>query len=240
MNDYQQSANQVLERLSSSEAGLSTAEADQRRQKFGPNELKEGEKVTLIQRFLAQLKDPMLLILLAAAAVSAVTSLLAGESISEALIILAVVILNAVLGVYQESKAEQAIAALRDMTAATCKVLRDGRQVTLPSSQLVPGDVVVLEAGDAVPADGRLLESASLKIEEAALTGESLPVNKKTEALDTEKEVPLGDRKNMVYAGSTVVFGRGSAVITNTGMTTEMGKIASALSQTVHEAGLLA
>ena len=235
MNDYQQSANQVLERLSSSEAGLSTAEADQRRQKFGPNELKEGEKVTLIQRFLAQLKDPMLLILLAAAAVSAVTSLLAGESISEALIILAVVILNAVLGVYQESKAEQAIAALRDMTAATCKVLRDGRQVTLPSSQLVPGDVVVLEAGDAVPADGRLLESASLKIEEAALTGESLPVNKKTEALDTEKEVPLGDRKNMVYAGSTVVFGRGSAVITNTGMTTEMGKIASALSQTVDE-----
>ena len=235
MNDYQQSANQVLERLSSSEAGLSTAEADQRRQKFGPNELKEGEKVTLIQRFLTQLKDPMLLILLAAAAVSAVTSLLAGESISEALIILAVVILNAVLGVYQESKAEQAIAALRDMTAATCKVLRDGRQVTLPSSQLVPGDVVVLEAGDAVPADGRLLESASLKIEEAALTGESLPVNKKTEALDTEKEVPLGDRKNMVYAGSTVVFGRGSAVITNTGMTTEMGKIASALSQTVDE-----
>ena len=235
MNDYQQSANQVLERLSSSEAGLSTAEADQRRQKFGPNELKDGEKVTLIQRFLAQLKDPMLLILLAAAAVSAVTSLLAGESISEALIILAVVILNAVLGVYQESKAEQAIAALRDMTAATCKVLRDGRQVTLPSSQLVPGDVVVLEAGDAVPADGRLLESASLKIEEAALTGESLPVNKKTEALDTEKEVPLGDRKNMVYAGSTVVFGRGSAVITNTGMTTEMGKIASALSQTVDE-----
>ena len=235
MNDYQQSANQVLERLSSSEAGLSTAEADQRRQKFGPNELKEGEKVTLIQRFLAQLKDPMLLILLAAAAVSAVTSLLAGESISEALIILAVVILNAVLGVYQESKAEQAIAALRDMTAATCKVLRDGRQVTLLSSQLVPGDVVVLEAGDAVPADGRLLESASLKIEEAALTGESLPVNKKTEALDTEKEVPLGDRKNMVYAGSTVVFGRGSAVITNTGMTTEMGKIASALSQTVDE-----
>ena len=239
MNDYQQSANQVLERLSSSEAGLSTAEADQRRQKFGPNELKEGEKVTLIQRFLAQLKDPMLLILLAAAAVSAVTSLLAGESISEALIILAVVILNAVLGVYQESKAEQAIAALRDMTAATCKVLRDGRQVTLPSSQLVPGDVVVLEAGDAVPADGRLLESASLKIEEAALTGESLPVNKKTEALDTEKEVPLGDRKNMVYAGSTVVFGRGSAVITNTGMTTEMGKIASALSQTVDETTLL-
>ncbi len=235
MNDYQQSANQVLERLSSSEAGLSTAEADQRRQKFGPNELKDGEKVTLIQRFLTQLKDPMLLILLAAAAVSAVTSLLAGESISEALIILAVVILNAVLGVYQESKAEQAIAALRDMTAATCKVLRDGRQVTLPSSQLVPGDVVVLEAGDAVPADGRLLESASLKIEEAALTGESLPVNKKTEALDTEKEVPLGDRKNMVYAGSTVVFGRGSAVITNTGMTTEMGKIASALSQTVDE-----
>lgn len=235
MNDYQQSANQVLERLSSSEAGLSTTEADQRRQKFGPNELKEGEKVTLIQRFLTQLKDPMLLILLAAAAVSAVTSLLAGESISEALIILAVVILNAVLGVYQESKAEQAIAALRDMTAATCKVLRDGRQVTLPSSQLVPGDVVVLEAGDAVPADGRLLESASLKIEEAALTGESLPVNKNTEALDAEKEVPLGDRKNMVYAGSTVVFGRGSAVITNTGMTTEMGKIASALSQTVDE-----
>ena len=173
-----------------------------------------------------------------AAAVSAVTNYLAGESFAEVFIILIVVLLNAVLGVLQESKAEAAIEALQTMTAATCKVLRDGKQQIVHSDELVPGDVVVLEAGDSVPADGRLLESASLKIEEAALTGESVPVNKVIEALGLahgKDEVPLGDRKNMCYMGSTVVYGRGRALVTRTGMDTEMGKIAGALANTADE-----
>ena len=157
---------------------------------------------------------------------------------ADVIIIAVVVLLNACLGVLQESKAEQAIEALQTMTAATCKVLRDGRQVSIPSADLVPGDIVILEAGDAVPADGRLLEAVSLKIEEAALTGESVPVNKMIDVLnltDQEKEIPLGDRTNMCYMGSSVVYGRGVAVITETGMDTEMGKIADALNQTQDE-----
>ena len=229
---YTQSAQEVLLDLGVDAGGLTTAQAQERLAKFGPNKLKEAEKPTLLQRFLAQLKDPMLIILMVAAAVSAVTNIIAGESLAEVFIILVVVLLNAVLGVFQESKAEAAIEALQTMTAATCKVLRDGKQVILRSDELVPGDVVILEAGDAVPADGRIIENASLKIEEAALTGESVPVNKMIDALylsGGQDDVPLGDRKNMCYMGSTVVYGRGKAVITRTGMDTEMGKIAGAL-----------
>ena len=171
---------------------------------------------------------------MAAAAVSAVTNALSGESFTEVFIILVVVLLNAVLGVIQESKAEAAIEALQSMTAAKCKVLRGGELKVIESSRLVPGDVVVLEAGDAVPADGRLLESASLKIEEAALTGESVPVNKAVEVI-FDGDVPLGDRRNMCYMGSTVVYGRGRAVVTATGMGTEMGRIAGVLAQTEQE-----
>ena len=229
---YTQSAQEVLLDLGVDAGGLTTAQAQERLAKFGPNKLKEAEKPTLLQRFLAQLKDPMLIILMVAAAVSAVTNIIAGESLAEVFIILVVVLLNAVLGVFQESKAEAAIEALQTMTAATCKVLRDGKQVILRYDELVPGDVVILEAGDAVPADGRIIENASLKIEEAALTGESVPVNKMIDALylsGGQDDVPLGDRKNMCYMGSTVVYGRGKAVITRTGMDTEMGKIAGAL-----------
>ena len=215
--EYTHSPQEVLTSLQSCPTGLTEEQAAERLRQHGPNKLKEAEKPSVFQRFLAQLKYPMLLILLAAAAVSAVTNALSGESFTEVFIILIVVLLNAVLGVVQESKAEAAIEALQTMTAAKCKVLRGGHQVVVESSQLVPGDVVVLEAGDAVPADGRLLESASLKIEEAALTGDS---------------IPLGDRKNMCYMGSTVVYGRGKAVITATGMDTEMGKIAGVLAQT--------
>jgi len=233
-NEYNRSPAEVLEDLGTCQTGLTGEEAAQRLAKYGPNKLKEAEKPSLMQRFLSQLKDPMLLILLAAAAVSAVTNALSGESFTEVFIILIVVLLNAVLGVVQESKAEAAIEALQTMTAAKCKVLRGGHQMTVENSQLVPGDVVVLEAGDAVPADGRLLESASMKIEEAALTGESVPVTKAVELL-TGDNVPLGDRKNMCYMGSTVVYGRGKAVVTATGMDTEMGKIAGVLAQTVQE-----
>lgn len=235
--EYSRSAQDVMNEWETSPVGLSTAEAEKRRQKYGANKLKEAEKPTVLQRFLAQLKDPMLLILLAAAAVSAVTNFLAQENFTEVFIILLVVLLNAILGVVQESKAEAAIEALQTMTAATCKVMRDGKQVSLHSDELVPGDIVILEAGDAVPADGRILESASMKIEEAALTGESVPVNKAMEVLGVgdDKEVPLGDRKNMCYMGSTVVYGRGRAVVTRTGMDTEMGKIADVLASTAEE-----
>ncbi len=235
---YTQSTAQVLQQLGTSAQGLSTPQAEERLGQYGPNRLRGAPKPTLAQRFVQQLKDPMLLILLAAAVVSGITNFVAGENFAEAAIILVVVLLNAILGVVQESKAEAAIEALQTMTAATCKVMRDGHQITLHSEELVPGDVVVLEAGDSVPADGRLLESASLKIEEAALTGESVPVTKLVKLLSLQPgqtEVPLADRKNMCYMGSTVVYGRGRAVITATGMQTEMGKIAGALSGTEEE-----
>ena len=236
---YMQTAKEVLSSLETMPDGLSSEQARERLAKYGPNKLKQAPKPSLFQRFLAQLKDPMLIILLIAAGVSALTGFLSGENeIAEVVIILAVVLLNAILGVFQESKAEAAIEALQNMTAATCKVLRDGKLVVLHSDELVPGDVVLLEAGDCVPADGRIIENASLKIEEAALTGESVPVNKALDALglqDGQEDIPLGDRKNMCYMGSTVVYGRGKAVITATGMDTEMGKIAGALAATADE-----
>ncbi len=236
--EYTSTAQELLDSLGTSLSGLTSAEAAARREKYGPNKLKDAEKPTLLQRFFEQLKDPMLIILMCAAAVSAVTSIMSGESLTEVIIILAVVLLNAILGVVQESKAEAAIEALQTMTAATCRVIRDGQQKTLHSDELVPGDIVILEAGDSVPADGRILESASLKIEEAALTGESVPVDKVVEVLGLaggQDEIPLGDRKNMCYMGSTVVYGRGRALITRTGMDTEMGKIAGALANTEEE-----
>ena len=248
---YTQSAQEVLQQLGVTAEGLSSQEVKVRQEKYGPNKLKEAEKATWFQRFMAQLKDPMLIILMIAAVVSAATTVIdflqlpeprdfghLTEGLVEVGIILIVVLLNAILGVIQESKAEAAIEALQTMTAATCKVIRDGKQQVIHSDELVPGDIVVLEAGDAVPADGRIIENASLKIEEAALTGESVPVNKMIDALNLsggKDDVPLGDRKNMCYMGSTVVYGRGKAVITETGMATEMGKIADALAQTQEE-----
>ena len=231
MKFYTDEKDAVLHEVASTERGLAAAEAEKRLEANGKNKLKAAKKDSLIKRFFMQMADPMILILLAAAAISAVTSVYEGEAPTDVFIILFVVIVNAVLGVYQESKAEKAIEALQEMSAATSKVLRDGEVVQIKSEDLVVGDVVLLEAGDAVPADGRLLESASLKIEEAALTGESVPVNKFIDIIHLRDgaEVPLGDRKNMVYMGSTVVYGRGSFVVTATGMDTEMGKIADAL-----------
>ena len=232
MKYYCEDAEQVLSEVGSTRQGLEPAEAERRLAANGKNKLAEGKKDSLLKRFMDQLADPMILILLAAAAISGVLAVVEGESFVDVIIILAVVIVNAVLGVYQESKAEKAIEALQEMSAATSKVLRGGKIVTIHSEDLVVGDVVLLEAGDAVPADGRLIENASLKIEEAALTGESVPVTKIVDLINLKadsKDIPLGDRKNMVYMGSVVVYGRGAAVITATGMDTEMGKIADAL-----------
>ena len=239
MKEYLASAEDVLkEQSTSADAGLSTAEAQTRQAKFGPNKLKEEEKTPLWIRFFQQMADPMVIMLIVAAVISAVTGMIQGESEwADVVIIMAVVIINSALGVIQEAKSEEALAALQEMSAAQSKVIRDGKQISLHSSELVPGDIVLLEAGDAVPADCRVLESASMKIEEAALTGESVPVEKHTDpiALDGADDVPLGDRKNMCYMGSTVVYGRGRAVVCGTGMDTEMGKIAGALNDAKEE-----
>ena len=231
MRYYCEEKERVLEELGSSHEGLGANEAEKRLLKHGKNKLAEAKKDSLIKRFFAQMKDPMIIILLCAAAISGVLAVSEGESFADVIIILAVVIVNAALGVYQENKAEKAIEALREMSAASSKVMRSGTIHTVHSEDLVPGDVVLLEAGDAVPADGRIIESASLKIEEAALTGESVPVDKTADALTAAGEVPLGDRTNMAYMGSTVVYGRGVMVVCATGMDTEMGRIADALSQ---------
>lgn len=237
MKYYLESSSEVFGEVKSTENGLTSEQARRRSAETGKNKLAEGKKTPLILRFLSQFADPMIIILIAAAVISAITSVLQKEFPSDVIIIMFVVIVNAILGVYQESKAEKAIEALQKMAAATTKVLRDGKVCEIPSEDLTVGDVVLLEAGDAVPADGRIFESASLKIEESALTGESVPVNKfiKAIGLEGQKDVPLGDRKNMMYMGSTVVYGRGKAVITNIGMDTEMGKIAGALSSAKDE-----
>ena len=239
MKFYCEDQEKVLSELQSSREGLSSAEAARRLEANGKNKLAAAKGKSLIRRFFEQLADPMTIILLVAAAISgglAVYESMAhpgeGEGFADVIIILAVVLINAVLGVYQESKAEKAIEALQEMSAATSKVLRDGKIQIIPSEDLVVGDIILLEAGDSVPADARILENASLKVEEAALTGESVPVTKFIDIIylkDGEKDVPLGDRKNMLYMGSTVVYGRGTAVVTATGMQTEMGKIADAL-----------
>ena len=233
MQYYLKSVKEVFTAIESNAKGLTGAEAQRRLTRDGKNKLAEAKKDSLLKRFLSQMADPMILVVIAAAAVSGVTSFYAGENFADVIIILAVVVINALLGMYQESKAEKAIEALQEMAAATSRVLRDGRIEQVKSEELVVGDVVLLEAGDAVPADGRIIECASMKIEEAALTGESVPVTKTTDVLyaGEAKDVPLGDRKNMVYMGSTVVYGRGAAVICATGMDTEMGKIADALAQ---------
>ncbi len=233
MKEYLKNTAQVFEQVGSDEGGLTAAEASKRLEQNGKNKLAEGKKESLIHRFLKQLADPMIIILIVAAVISAVTAAFGGdgEGYADVIIIMVVVIINAVLGVYQESKAEKAIEALQEIAAATSKVIRDGKLTDIKSEDLVIGDVVVLEAGDSVPADCRIISCASMKIEEAALTGESVPVNKQVDEIDPlgSDDVPLGDRKNMCYMGSNVVYGHGKAVVVATGMDTEMGKIADAL-----------
>ncbi len=236
MKPYLEDKEAVLAEAGSSMEGLSEAEAAARLEREGPNKLKEGKKDSLLKKFLGELKDPMIIVLIIAAVVSAVTAVYAHESLTDTIIILAVVLINACLGVYQESKAEAAIEALQQVAAATAKVIRGGHQMTVRADEVVRGDLLVLEAGDAVPADARIVECASMKAQEAALTGESTDVEKQDGALVSESgEVPLGDRKNMVYMGSIITYGRGHAVVTGTGMDTEMGTIADALTSAKEE-----
>lgn len=230
MKYYLQEKSRVLSALKTSENGLSQTVAEERVQTYGKNKLAQTKKQSIVVRFLKQFADPMIIVLLVAAVLSGITSVYSGESLADVFIILFVVILNSVLGVIQESKAEKAIDALKKMTAATSKVLRDGKIQHIKSEELTVGDIVLLEAGDSVPADCRILECASLKAEESALTGESVPVEKTDSPLTSSDDtVPLADRKNMVYMGSTIVYGRGTVVVCDIGMNTEMGKIASAL-----------
>ena len=223
---YTQSPEEIFKTLDASEQGLSSQEAAKRLADYGRNELDEGEKKSLLMKFLEQFKDLMIIILLVAAVLSVVTS--GGEDIADALIILAVVIINAIFGVYQEGKAEEAIAALKSMSSPAARVLRDGHVTEVDSKELVPGDIVRLEAGDVVPADMRLLEANSLKIEEAALTGESVPVEKDL-TVEVAADAGIGDRVNMAFQNSNVTYGRGVGVVVNTGMYTEVGHIAGML-----------
>ncbi len=223
-------ADLLKELRTSLEAGLSSQEAQQRLGQYGENKLAEKKKKTNLQRFLEQFKDAMIIILLLAAAVSFVVACFGHDPMEffEPLLILLIVVLNAVLGMVQEAKAEKALDALKSMSAPHARVLRDGKEQVIDAAQLVPGDVIRLEAGDFIPADARLLKSVSLKSEESALTGESVPSEKDAAAL-VEEKAPLGDRSNMVFSGCSVTYGTATAVVTGTGMNTEMGKIAGLL-----------
>mgnify|MGYP004557783421 FL=1 len=237
MQEFNKSIEETIKETESTLHGLSSLQAEERLQKNGPNELEAPPSLPMWKRFINQMKDPMIIILLIAALISGITtyyeSVLSQSSAfpTDSMIILIVVIINAVLGVVQESKAEKAIESLQKMSASNSKVLRDGKVMMIPSIKLVKGDVVLLEAGDSINADGRVMESASLTVEESALTGESTSVKKNTNVIEMQ-DIPLGDRTNMVYRGSEVFYGRGKVLVTATGMDTEMGKIARVISNT--------
>ena len=223
---YQRTVDDVMSQMKAHPTGLSDQEVKDRREQFGANRLTSKRRTTLIEKFISQFKDLMIIILIIAAIIAG----FAGETV-DAAIILAVVILNAVFGVFQESKAENAIDSLKEMSAPMATVLRNNQPMSIKSEDIVPGDIVLLEAGDVVPADVRLIEANSLKIEEAALTGESVPVNKQVDPI-VEDDLPLGDRKDLGFMNSNVTSGRATGVVIGTGMNTEVGKIAHMLNTT--------
>ena len=223
---FNRSVEEVLQEQESSSGGLSNAQAADRLKKYGPNALVEGKKKGVLQVFLEQFKDLLVVILI----VAAIISMLSGQGEST-IVIFAVLILNAILGTVQYFKAEKSLESLKAMSSPTAKVLRGGAKVEVPSKEVVPGDIVFLEAGDLVVADGRVIENFSLKVNESSLTGESEGVEKTEEVIPGEK-VALGDQKNMVFSGSLVTYGRATVVVTGTGMHTEIGKIASLMNQT--------
>ena len=222
MEWYQKGNDDLIQELNTNiNSGISQDEANQRLEKYGPNELKEEAKQSFLSKLLAQFKDVLVLILIAAALISAFV----GEPV-DAIVIIAIVIVNAILGLYQEGKAEKSLEALKKMSAPNAKVIRDGNQTVVPSSAVVPGDIVVLETGDIIPADLRLVEASNLKVEEASLTGESVPVEKNAN-IKFDEEVSLGDRVNMAFSSTIVSYGRGKGVVIGTGHDTEIGKIAT-------------
>ena len=223
---YKQTPQQALDTQHTSVNGLSSQEAQARAQQFGPNQLAEGEKKGVLQVFAEQFKDLLVIILIIAALISA-----ASANVESTVVIFAVLILNAILGTVQYFKAEKSLESLKAMSSPTAKVLRDGKRVEIPSNQIVPGDIVLLEAGDMVVADGRILENYSLKVNESSLTGESEGVDKTADVINAE-QVALGDQKNMVFSGSLVTYGRATVLVTATGMNTELGKIATLMNQT--------
>ena len=230
MKYYNIETKEILESLNTTENGLNADEAKNRLLKNGPNKLKETKKKGILSKFISQFKDLMLIILIISAILSALVSVKTGESFTDTIVILFVVVLNAILGVIQESKAEKAIEALKDMSLPYIKVKRDGKVQSIKTEEIVVGDIVLVEAGDSIPADMRILHNHSLRVEEAALTGESVPVDKQDAVIPGDKEISLGDRTNMLYSGSSVVYGRAEAIVVSTGMDTELGKIAEAIS----------
>lgn len=238
MKYYLEEKENVLKQLNASEDGLTIEEAKNRKEKYGANKLDEPPKESILKKIIKSILDPMIIMLLVAAGISGITAFIQNEDFTDVFIILFVVIINTVLGILQESKAEKAIDSLKEMTAVTSKVLREGKMQILKSEELVPGDIVILEAGDAISADCRILESHSMKIEESAITGESVPVSKIIDMLqlkEGQKDISLGDRRNMLYSGSTVSYGRGKAIVVDTGMKTEIGKIAEVLNMAKDE-----
>lgn len=232
MKHYLETTEAVLDTVESSSRGLDSSEVHKRLEEYGKNKLEEGKKKSLLAKLLEQIADPMVIILIVAAVISGIV----GE-VADTIIILMVVVINSILGVVQEGKAEKAIEALQSMASPFSKVRRDNHVAEVKSEDVVPGDIVILEAGDAVPADMRLISTSSLKIEEASLTGESVPVDKSSETINSHKgeDVSLGDRSNMAYMGTNVVYGRGEGVVVGTGMNTEMGKIAGIITSTTEE-----
>ena len=227
MDSYRHSSDEIIEKLdSNAKTGLSSDEANKRLEKYGANEIQQGEHTTILQKFVAQFKDFMIIVLM----IAAVVSWLVSGDLADAVVIMIVVILNAIMGVFQESKAEEAIDALQSMASPEAHVRRNGKIQVMKSTEIVPGDIVSLEAGDVVPADMRLIEENSLQVEEAALTGESVPTEKDIETIS--EEVGIGDRTNMVYSSTNVTYGRGLGIVTGTAMDTEVGHIASMLETT--------
>ena len=238
MKYYLENVETVLKELETSKEGLNEIQVDNKREKYGLNKLEETKRDGILKKIISSISDPMIILLLITAGISAVTSAIQHESFSDVFIILFVVIINTIMGIMQESKAEKAIDSLKEMTKATSKVIRKGEKQIIKSEELVVGDIVELEAGDIVPADCRIIEGYSLKVEESALTGESVPINKIIDILQLkngQKDVTLGDRRNMLYSSSTIAYGRGLAVVTATGMETEIGKIAKSLQQAEKE-----
>ncbi|MCI9064093.1 MAG: HAD-IC family P-type ATPase, partial [Clostridia bacterium] len=234
-NWFNQTDKEVEENLNTNmNNGLSLEEVHKRQEKYGLNELKQGKKKSLFVKFLEQFKDFMIIVLIIAAIVSGAVGIAQGEGITDTIIIMIVVIANAIIGVAQESKAEKSLEALQKLSGHEAKVLRNGAIQVVPAKDLVPGDIVVLETGDYIPADLRIFEAINFKVQESSLTGESVPVEKFASRID-EEEVPLGDRGNMLFSSSLVTYGRGRGIVVETGMNTEVGKIAGMLTETVEQ-----